>query len=355
MYIRRLAFVSTLLAPVLLGSALNAADKQSIKGPGKAILGITMTPPSTADLEKAIDPTLGSTDGATATNGGKVTPGQTGTPFLPSPGGKVTPGQTGTQTAGGSSTTRSGTKPTNPGDKVNFDTGVAVINVHPDTAASNMGIKKGDIITRVNGRTISSMEDLRQEVSSREPGDPVEVEYMRAGKAYKGNNYLGDWPENIPWTPIDRAAEQSYRNAQKESFERRVEKLAKLKDENAKMQDEIAQAEAKQNATDQGLLAKDPESFARMEAAKPARDLLSTMDKALANGAMDAPINATQLPTVLPAWQLAYALKVDETPKLAQNPQADSVSPVQVALAGSSENQTGIAVSFHYGFSVQDR
>lgn len=351
MSVRRLAFVSTLLAPVLLGSALNAADPTSKKGPNKAILGITMTPPSTSDLEKAIDPTLGTTDGATAGNGGKVTPGQTNGQT-----GTQTGTQTGGQTAGGSSTTtRPGTKTTNPGDKVNFDTGVAVINVHPDTAASNMGIKKGDIITKVNGRTISSMEDLRQEVSSREPGDPVEVEYMRSGKAYKGNNYLGDWPENIPWTPIDRAAEQSYRNAQKESFERRVDKLAKLKDENARMQDEIAQAEAKQNATDQGILAKDPESFARMEEAKPARDLLSTMDKALANGAMDAPINATQLPTVLPAWQLAYALKVDEAQKLVQNPQADSVTPVQVALAGSTEDQTGLAVSFRYGFNVQDR
>jgi membrane-associated protease RseP (regulator of RpoE activity) len=336
MSVRRLAFFSTLLAPVLLGSALNAADPPSKSGKNKAILGITMTPPSTSDLEKAINPTVGTTDGTTA-------------------GGKVTPGQTGGQTGSGSTTTRPGTKPTNPGDKVNFDTGVAVINVHPDTAASNMGIKKGDIITKVNGRTINSMEDLRQEVSSREPGDPVEVEYLRAGKAYKGNNYLGDWPENIPWTPIDRAAEQSYRNAQKESFERRVEKLAKLKDENARLQNDIAQAEAKQNATDQGLLAKDPESFARMEDAKPARDLLSTMDKALANGALDAPINATQAPTVLPAWQLAYDLKVDETQKLVQDPQTDSMSPVQVALAGSADDQTGFAVSFHYGFSVQDR
>ena len=79
------------------------------------------------------------------------------------------------------------------------------------------------------------------------------------------------------------------------------------------------------------------------------------MDKALANGALDAPIEATQAPTVLPAWQLSYDLKVDEAQKRVQEVLADSSSPLQVALAAPAEEGKTLAVSFKYGFNVQDR
>ena len=60
--------------------------------------------------------------------------------------------------------------------------GVYVMNVVPNGGAAAAGIKKGDIITHVNGQAVSSQPQLQEQVARYQPGDNVSVAYLRDGK-----------------------------------------------------------------------------------------------------------------------------------------------------------------------------
>ncbi len=66
----------------------------------------------------------------------------------------------------------------------NFNTGLYVSGVSKDGAAESAGLKKGDIITKVDGRTVRSSAELSSSIGSKQPGDKIVMEYIRAGKAY---------------------------------------------------------------------------------------------------------------------------------------------------------------------------
>jgi len=57
--------------------------------------------------------------------------------------------------------------------------GVLVSAVSPDSPADTAGIKAGDVITTINGRTVSSTSDVVEAVRSAEPGSSVEVRVTR--------------------------------------------------------------------------------------------------------------------------------------------------------------------------------
>ena len=44
------------------------------------------------------------------------------------------------------------------------------------------GLRKGDIITKIDGNSISSYSDLSAAIGSKRPGDKVTVSYVRNGK-----------------------------------------------------------------------------------------------------------------------------------------------------------------------------
>ena len=61
--------------------------------------------------------------------------------------------------------------------------GVYVMNVLPNSGAANSGIRKGDIITHVNGQIVSNQPQLQEQIARYTPGDNVNVTYLRDGKA----------------------------------------------------------------------------------------------------------------------------------------------------------------------------
>ena len=60
--------------------------------------------------------------------------------------------------------------------------GVYVVNVNEGSAASEAGIKQGDVIVQVNGKTINTVAQLQESIATNRPGDKVKVTYYRNGK-----------------------------------------------------------------------------------------------------------------------------------------------------------------------------
>ena len=52
------------------------------------------------------------------------------------------------------------------------------------------GIKKGDIIRKINGVSINSGSELQEQLSNYKPGDKVNVTYDRNGSSEYGTGYF---------------------------------------------------------------------------------------------------------------------------------------------------------------------
>ena len=59
--------------------------------------------------------------------------------------------------------------------------GVVVREVVPGSPAGKAGLRTGDVITAVGGRAVAGPEDLQEAISTRKPGDEVEVTFRRGG------------------------------------------------------------------------------------------------------------------------------------------------------------------------------
>lgn len=92
--------------------------------------------------------------------------------------------------------------------------GVYVRRVYGNTAASNMGMQKGDVILRINDADIGSMSDVREVVSAGRVGEDVSVVVRRNGQDVELKSSYQPWPDSIPKKPIDAEAERRYRQAQ---------------------------------------------------------------------------------------------------------------------------------------------
>lgn len=62
--------------------------------------------------------------------------------------------------------------------------GVYVTSVSPDGGAASAGIRKGDVITKVNGSAVISGIQMSAQIAGFHPGDKVPVTYLRGGKEY---------------------------------------------------------------------------------------------------------------------------------------------------------------------------
>ncbi len=71
-------------------------------------------------------------------------------------------------------------------------TGVYVKDISDNSGAEDAGLKKGDIITKVDNHDINSFADLSAAVGSKRPGDKVVVTYLRNGKENTVNVILKD-------------------------------------------------------------------------------------------------------------------------------------------------------------------
>jgi serine protease Do len=64
------------------------------------------------------------------------------------------------------------------------DGGVYVMSVREGGAAISAGIKKGDVITKINNVPVVSGADLIGQIATYRPGDKITLTYQRAGKEY---------------------------------------------------------------------------------------------------------------------------------------------------------------------------
>ncbi|MGH9452906.1 MAG: trypsin-like peptidase domain-containing protein, partial [Terriglobia bacterium] len=71
--------------------------------------------------------------------------------------------------------------------------GVVVESVEPGSPAESAGLQRGDVITSLNGQSISDGDRLLSIVSNTEPGKKLAVEYLRDRKASIATIVVGDW------------------------------------------------------------------------------------------------------------------------------------------------------------------
>lgn len=87
--------------------------------------------------------------------------------------------------------------------------GLVVRDVSKGGAAEEVGIKEGDIITKIEGRTIYSSSDLQEYVYRLRPGDKVNLTYKRDGKEKKVTVTLKPEDEK----PATKESEEAKRSA----------------------------------------------------------------------------------------------------------------------------------------------
>jgi len=60
--------------------------------------------------------------------------------------------------------------------------GVYVAKVTDDSAAEEAGLEKGDVITNIDGREVTKMSQLQEQIAQHKPGDKVKLTYLRNKK-----------------------------------------------------------------------------------------------------------------------------------------------------------------------------
>jgi serine protease Do len=73
-----------------------------------------------------------------------------------------------------------------------FKNGVLVQEITPGGPAEKAGLKAGDIITTIDGRSIKDGDDLVNEIASRRPGSSIRLGLMREGKPTDATVTIGD-------------------------------------------------------------------------------------------------------------------------------------------------------------------
>ncbi len=64
---------------------------------------------------------------------------------------------------------------------INIENGIYVIDVVTNGAASTAGIKPNDIITKMDGKAISKMTELRSYIYTKKPQDEITLQILRRG------------------------------------------------------------------------------------------------------------------------------------------------------------------------------
>ncbi len=92
--------------------------------------------------------------------------------------------------------------------------GVTITDVTPGSAAETGGLKRGDVILTVNGKTVEALRDLRIYIAQTAPGSKVKLTISRDGKEQPVEVTLGKLDENpdqilpgvdvVPLTPDAR-------------------------------------------------------------------------------------------------------------------------------------------------------
>ena len=102
-------------------------------------------------------------------------------------------------------------------DVINNERGVLVSEVMNDSAAEKAGLKKYDILVRFGDQDLFSPEQLMKLVRNEQPGNTIEIQYVRGGKLVSTQVKLGEekvketgylkWPNfgstfQLPWSAL---------------------------------------------------------------------------------------------------------------------------------------------------------
>ncbi|HVF80691.1 MAG TPA: PDZ domain-containing protein [Flavisolibacter sp.] len=73
------------------------------------------------------------------------------------------------------------------------DKGAELESVVKESAAEKAGLKKGDIITKIDDKKIEAASDVTKAIKAHKPGDKVSITYLRDGKEQKATAELTKW------------------------------------------------------------------------------------------------------------------------------------------------------------------
>jgi serine protease Do len=73
------------------------------------------------------------------------------------------------------------------------DEGAEISSITKESAAEKAGLKKGDVITKIDDRKIDGSDDVTDAIRNHKPGDKVTVTYLRDGKEQKVTTELTKW------------------------------------------------------------------------------------------------------------------------------------------------------------------
>ena len=198
--------------------------------------------------------------------------------------------------------------------------GVEVRRVHPGTAAQDMGIQPGDVIISINETPIDSMQSVRNEVLTGAPGEDVGVVVRRGGEDIELKGQYHEWPDHIPYSPIDQDADRNYRDMVQRRLNRQRSQVA----ENLPRQiDRLAQ-----DAQDMG------------EEAREAADRLAQNENDASSGSAPSPqafdrqldSGLNVLKDLQLDWRFAYGVQVDDVPQAAAEATITKSTQESVAL-----------------------
>ena len=74
--------------------------------------------------------------------------------------------------------------------------GAEITMVLPDGPGDKAGLKKGDVITDMDGKAVTDIRALAGEVGAKKPGDEVSFKVMRDGKEQSIKLKVGKRPED---------------------------------------------------------------------------------------------------------------------------------------------------------------
>lgn len=83
--------------------------------------------------------------------------------------------------------------------------GVVVVEIPEDAPVHSSELKAGDVITGVDGKTVTTAQELRNEVRPKKIGQAVTLDVFRKGVTLKVKVKTGAWPEEAP--ALAKAAE----------------------------------------------------------------------------------------------------------------------------------------------------
>lgn len=101
--------------------------------------------------------------------------------------------------------------------------GAYIMEVNENSAAEEAGLKKGDVITQIEGHKVENVAELQDMVARHRPGDKIEVTYRRDGKTKTATAKLKNLDNEVRIVRKDDSINiegASFKNATKEDLEK---------------------------------------------------------------------------------------------------------------------------------------